>query len=330
MSTRRAFLAAIAAVAAPKVALTETPPPNCLSSSSLAEGWRGVANVINSASFNQGKEPPEITIKLVKRMVETGFSGFDGLGVLEVKGGSFDLKILSDDKLGATIDMPQIVAPDNRGKDVRVGKDFLIGRKTSLDFYLDEDTSPARLNEIARFRSIEIAEFSPQYRARLLNAKTLKLVLNVEGLGTIFGVIGMTGVSASQAQAMALTEDYRATLIEAGKCVRGGGCMMTTAAVDYLGRADDCFELTQMRQLRAVYADETDVIDAYIAASTQILSLPGTPWRNLRLITFYLAVVWPTALLVRARLYRAARVTYLAGFRALMGKIDSGARSSSN
>ncbi|WP_424974470.1 hypothetical protein [Dinoroseobacter sp. S124A] len=94
-------------------------------------------------------------------------------------------------------------------------------------------------------------------------------------------------------------------------------CVMTSAAVDLLGRPDDCFELSQMRALRARFPERSDVVEAYIHASNDLLARgQGVALRSAILI-FYALIVWPTALLMAARLYRGAGLYYLAGFTCL-------------
>ncbi len=39
---------------------------------------------------------------------------------------------------------------------------------------------------------------------------------------------------------------------------KGGGCFLTSACVDYLGKADDCYELTVLRKFRDDYMKSTE------------------------------------------------------------------------
>lgn len=94
-------------------------------------------------------------------------------------------------------------------------------------------------------------------------------------------------------------------------------CVMTSAAVDLLGRRDDCFELTQMRTLRARFPDRADVVAAYIHASNDLLARGQSFALRSAILLFYALIVWPTALLVAAGLYRGAGLYYLAGFKLL-------------
>ncbi|QYX58374.1 hypothetical protein K1T73_08480 [Roseovarius sp. SCSIO 43702] len=95
-------------------------------------------------------------------------------------------------------------------------------------------------------------------------------------------------------------------------------CVMTTAAVGLMGRADDCFELTQMRRLRARFgAAEPRVLDHYVRTSHRILSRPMTRGRRAAILAFWALAVLPTATLARLGAMRAARRTYLAGFAVL-------------
>ncbi len=120
------------------------------------------------------------------------------------------------------------------------------------------------------------------------------------------------------ADAFAALETFHAehvnTVKAAGECV--SGCAMTTAAVDLLGRSDDCFELTQMRRLRGSFPEYDWVVRDYLESSGKLLARPG-PALTFGLLTFYAGVVWPNALLVALGLKRSAGHYYLGGFRVL-------------
>lgn len=55
----------------------------------------------------------------------------------------------------------------------------------------------------------------------------------------------------------------------------GGGCYLTSACVDYLGKADDCEELTALRKFRDMYMKSTEggqkLVDEYYAVAPEIV-----------------------------------------------------------
>lgn len=93
-----------------------------------------------------------------------------------------------------------------------------------------------------------------------------------------------------------------------------GGCVLTTASVDMLGRADDCFELRMMRRLRETYRQEQALIDDYVAVSNLALAQAPQIVLGPLLLMFWALFVLPTACCVRLGMTRAARRLYLAGF----------------
>jgi hypothetical protein len=55
----------------------------------------------------------------------------------------------------------------------------------------------------------------------------------------------------------------------------GGGCFLTSACVDYLGKSDDCKELTYLRKFRDEYMKKTEsgrkLVDEYYSIAPQIV-----------------------------------------------------------
>lgn len=150
----------------------------------------------------------------------------------------------------------------------------------------------------------------------LLAARTMTLYAQGDGrdvVGERFDVAGL-------GQHFEKLEDQRRTHalnIEAAGGCKAGDCIMTSAAVGLLGRPDHCFELTQMRRLRARFPDKVDVVNDYLGTGARLLAQPTGPLFKAALVAFYAAIVWPTALLARAGLMHAAGYYYLAGFTAL-------------
>ncbi|WP_424970415.1 hypothetical protein [Dinoroseobacter sp. S76] len=118
--------------------------------------------------------------------------------------------------------------------------------------------------------------------------------------------------------------EYATQAVAAGGCKPL--CVITSAAVDLLGRPDDCFELTQMRKLRARFPERRDVVDAYIQASNTLLENGEGRALRAAILCFYGLVVWPSALLVAAGFHRSGGLYYLAGFKLLcrLARIDPG------
>ena len=54
-----------------------------------------------------------------------------------------------------------------------------------------------------------------------------------------------------------------------------GGCYLTSACVDYLGKADDCEELTSLRKFRDTYMKSTEggqkLVEEYYAVAPEIV-----------------------------------------------------------
>lgn len=132
----------------------------------------------------------------------------------------------------------------------------------------------------------------------------MQAIHRVEGLNDALNAMNQTHI------------DHVTELQSAGRCGSGSTaqtCAMTTAAVGYLGRADDCFELTQVRGLRTAFPKYTWVIEDYLFTSATILARPG-PRLTVALMVFYVLTVWPTALLARVGLRKPAGCVYLIGF----------------
>ena len=55
----------------------------------------------------------------------------------------------------------------------------------------------------------------------------------------------------------------------------GGGCFLTTACCEHMGKPDDCYELTMMRKLRDEYIikqlNHQDLIDEYYSLAPSIV-----------------------------------------------------------
>jgi len=91
-------------------------------------------------------------------------------------------------------------------------------------------------------------------------------------------------------------------------------CTMTHAAVHLLGRSDTCFELQQMRALRAAFPQDAAIVAAYRAQSRRLLAFPGTRFRDAMTLAFYVAGVWPAALATRLGALHLAKHWYLFTF----------------
>ena len=56
----------------------------------------------------------------------------------------------------------------------------------------------------------------------------------------------------------------------------GSGCYLTSACVDYLGKADDCEELTALRKFRDTYMKSTEggqkLVEEYYAVAPEIVN----------------------------------------------------------
>ena len=325
MATRRRFFSMLgaSAVFAPQLHAQSASEdsPNCLILAPTDTAWQVVSNVRNPLSFNKGEAEPDIDWYLVNNGANERFTGFDAVRVVRVTKARIRILPTGNGRIGARIDCPKLVVSTGGEKTQIVDKDFLLGRETYLDFHFDGGIEPeARLPNVTSFAGISIAQLNDRFTSSLKAANTLELRLVVRDLGVTSAVFDVENLDQALTRAPGAVRDHRRALIAAGKCKSGGGCMMTTAAVGMLGRADDCFELTQMRRLRAAFGHETDVLEAYLTASRHVLSALPSCGVAARVLLFYGAIVWPTALLVRMGAMRAARAWYLGGFRRIMGR----------
>ncbi len=150
----------------------------------------------------------------------------------------------------------------------------------------------------------------------LFSGDSLKVTTKVKDV-FLSAEFDLRGLVAAKLLANEVVNAHQAKIAQACKVVPIGGCVMTSAAVDILGRSDSCFELTQMRKLRAKFPEQTDIVDAYVTTSHQILTNFTGLRLKIALLLFYGLIVWPTAVLVRLGLYAQARATYLFGFKRL-------------
>ncbi len=175
-------------------------------------------------------------------------------------------------------------------------------------------------NEVARYDGIKSNVFSvPINQTALLEiaarAQVLRLdfYVGVEAPENLFSSqeYALDGLPNAFAGLAGLQTNHLKTVADAGSC--RSGCAMTTAAVEMLGRNDTCFELTQMRKLRAAFPDYDWVVRDYLESSAKLLARPGRRL-TVSLMAFYGLVVWPTAVLVALGIRKPAGYFYLGGF----------------
>ena len=326
MTTRRGFfkwLGASAVVPGQVMAQEAADePPKCSAYLDVTGKWRILVSVENTSEFNKGEAPASTNWYLVTRAIGSRHKRFEGLAIEEVKGGWLRIQPHADGGLGAKINMARLYLKSDTKESKTVGDDILLGRKVHLDFYFDQSTQPdARLSDVSSFTGIEISRMNDAFRGKLMTAKILYLNFVVRDFGTIQMALRVEGLREALDRAPALVAEQVARIAAAGKCQIVSPCMMTTAAVGMLGRSDDCFELRQMRRLRAVFGHERPVLEDYLSASAAVLARLPSRRVAARIMAFYVAVVWPTALLARAGALRGARWWYLRGFALLMGRL---------
>jgi len=203
---------------------------------------------------------------------------------------------------------------------------FLIGREASAQLLIDGSS----VGTIGNVRDFEHNANVPDWLLdHIKSGQVMTVVMRLGEQELSRMELGIAGFDQAWAEAPDLHQKHRASVQNAQDCQRAAGapCVMTTASVEMLGRDDACFELTQMRRLRARFAHQTDVLAEYIATSQAILAGTRGTGFKLRLLAFYALVVWPTALLTRLGAMKPARALYLAGFallrRSLRGSTGS-------
>ncbi|MEM1079254.1 MAG: hypothetical protein AAGI09_12055 [Pseudomonadota bacterium] len=154
----------------------------------------------------------------------------------------------------------------------------------------------------------------PRAGSHFIGGKTMELQIAVDAfeMRAVFDIRHLTPTIPIARQK---ATERAAEAMAAGGCKPL--CVMTSAAVDLLGRPDDCFELSQMRRLRARFPERSDVVEAYIHASNDLLARGQSLALRSAILIFYALIVWPTALLVAMGIYRGAGLYYLAGFNLL-------------
>lgn len=327
MATRRRVFSWLGASTVLPVQLAtaeETAQPPCRGRRDLARPWRLDLSVTNAGDFNKGEAPPEIWWMLECDSIGQQLKGFEGVEGLGTERGVLAIRPQSDGSLMAQIDLAQLTRALGGKTKRKLSGDILLWRTTRVDFFFDDAKTPdARMRDVDTFR-ISLFRMSRDFQRKLMAAQILYVNFVIADLGVIQMAFRVSGLDKALDLAPGMVETHRKTLVAAGGCKASGGCMMTTAAVGMLGRADDCFELAQMRKLRAAFGHETEVLAAYLAASRAVLARLPSRAVAARILLFYALAVWPTALLTRVGALKAARRWYLAGFALIMGRMAAG------
>jgi len=185
-----------------------------------------------------------------------------------------------------------------------------------IEMQISVDDTPMGTTSSVDYHLVTLEDLSePVYRA-LFDAQEIRLDMTAGGDRVMSAYIDLSGIYFAIENGTGVVIDKLIrTVRKDGFCSEEVDCVMTTAAVGLLGRADDCFELTQMRRLRAQFGGaEPQVLSDYVTSSRRILSQPPTPARRAAILAFWALVVIPAAALARVGAMRAARGVYLRGF----------------
>lgn len=217
------------------------------------------------------------------------------------------------DQNAVLVTLPRGYLPDA----TYVSDGFFASQPGKISFVVDGQvahTSPAGGEHKFKF------EPNSELFDRVKNGKLIKVSFMIRDQVVSSFEVSLSGYS----NALELGEEQASHLEKevssAGGCevlsgpVPTGGCIMTTAAVDMLGRKDDCFELTQMRRLRSQYPEERDTLQDYLNTGERLLRHAPDVRFKVLLFVFYLLVVWPTAVSAYLGKMGLAKSIYLSGF----------------
>lgn len=307
MKRRELIMSGAGFVAAPGAALAQSSSdkpklPLCSRVDSF-KNWSAVA------SFQSRKKDEALKGSYLVRGRATSSSfQFEGLQYPDVRKGSVAFSAAQGRQWGK-VEVTMPAAKLSNGK--YIGDGFFLGRIGRTIISLD-GKSTATYNNTASFKS-KLAVSAALWR-KINAARTISIRTEVDGEAIAIMSIPTDGLKDATAAVKRVYNDHKSTILAAGNCSSGGGCIMTSASVEMLGRDDACFELEQMRRLRSAFGHEADVLKDYLTTGAQLLNT-SRDWRfKLALVAFYAAVVWPTAIATRLGFFHTARRMYLGGF----------------
>lgn len=150
----------------------------------------------------------------------------------------------------------------------------------------------------------------------ILDAQTVNVEVRLgSGEQLVSGEVEASGLRRKIERATHTAFDRVVADIKAKGSCKPNKCVLTSAAVETLGRPDDCFELTQMRKLRAEYgAQYPEILTEYVCVSEQILSGRFGVWQRMVLVLFWAFIVLPVSALIYCDKMQSAKALYLWGF----------------